>query len=269
MHVSDVTRAHERMAEHGIQFAISLHKMHEDLTELSNNMEKGRKHWKTEGLNNEKKVKDAETLMDKARSRYDSLAEDYDRTRTGDKTGRVFGIKGPKSAEQREEDLYRKVQAADVDYQQKVQAASSLRQENLVSSRPHAIKTLQELINECDSGLTLQLQKFGRLMSMGVDRLLTIGLAAFTEKLIVANGLVISPMRDPNMGNSSGLQSIREAIAKIDNEKDFQSYVTSHSAQLPSAPAEIKYVKHPVSLATPPSCCKRLPLIRPGSRCGR
>jgi len=161
MHVSDVTRAHERMAEHGIQFSMSLQKMHEDLNELSNNMERGRKHWKQEGLNNEKKVKDAELLLEKAKSRYDSLADDYDRARTGDRRGGVFGIKGPKSAEQREEDLYRKVQAADVDYQQKVQLAASSRQENITSSRPHAIKTIQELVNECDSGLTLQLQKFG------------------------------------------------------------------------------------------------------------
>ena len=164
LQLADVTRIHERIADNGSQFALSLHQMHEDLNELSNNMEQGRKHWKHEGLNNEKKVKDAELLMEKAKARYDTSANNYDRARTGDSSGRAFGIKGPKSAEQREEDLNRKVQVADADYQTKVQAAKMQRQENLSSLRPQAVKAIQELITECDSGLTLQLQKFGEEM---------------------------------------------------------------------------------------------------------
>jgi len=39
--------------------------MHEDLTELSNNMERGRKHWKQVGLTVEKKLHEAELLVDK------------------------------------------------------------------------------------------------------------------------------------------------------------------------------------------------------------
>lgn len=161
LQLGDVTRTHDRMAENGLQFALSLHQMHEDLTDLSNNVEGGRKRWKHEGLDNEKKVKDAEALLEKAKARYDANADNYDRARTGDSSGRVFGIKGPKSAEQREEDLLRKAQAADVDYQAKVKGAQDQRSENLSVLRPQAVKAIQELIAECDSGLTLQLQKFG------------------------------------------------------------------------------------------------------------
>ena len=150
------------MADNGIQFALSLHQMHEDLQDLSTNMERGRKQWKQNGLSAEKRVQDSEALMDKAKAKYNSLAEDYDRARTGDKqAGRVFGLKGPKSAAQHEEDLQRKVQQADADYQTKVQTAKSQRQELVNAQRPQAIKALQDLIYECDSGLTLQLQKFG------------------------------------------------------------------------------------------------------------
>lgn len=150
------------MADHGIQFALSLHQMHEDLTELSNNIERGRKQWKQEGLNAEKKVKDAESSMEKAKARYDSLAEDYDRARTGDRSGgRVLTMKGFSSAERHEEDLNRKLQAADADYASKVQGAQAARQENISTARPQTIRALQELIKECDAGLTLQLQKFG------------------------------------------------------------------------------------------------------------
>lgn len=155
-------RVHERLADNGMQFALSLHQMHEDLNDLSTNMERGRKTWKHDGLNAEKRATDAESMMEKAKAKYDSLAEDYDRARTGDAKGsRRIGLKGPKSAAQHEEDLLRKLQAADSDYQTKVQTARAQREELIRTSRPQAVKALQELITECDAGLGLQLQKFG------------------------------------------------------------------------------------------------------------
>lgn len=150
------------MADHGLQFALNLHQMSEDLQELASNMERGRKHWKQSGLNAEKRVQDSEALMDKAKGKYDSLAEDYDRARTGDRqSGKKFGLKGPKSAAQHEEELHRKVQAADTDYASKVEAAHNQRQELVKTLRPQAVRALQDLIFECDSGVSLQLQKLG------------------------------------------------------------------------------------------------------------
>lgn len=84
-----------------------------------------------------------------------------DRVRTGDKQGGKFGLKGHKSAAQHEEDLLRKVQNADSEYASKVSAAQAARQELLSTHRPQAVHNLQQLISECDSGLTLQQQKFG------------------------------------------------------------------------------------------------------------
>ena len=150
------------MVENGHGFSLSLHQMHEDLLELAMNMERGRKHWKQAGMNAEKRVQDSELLMEKAKAKYDSLAEDYDRARTGDRqSGKIFGLKGPKSAAQHEEDLHRKLQAADAEYASKVKSANTQRQELFSILRPQALKALQDLIAECDSGLTLQLQKFG------------------------------------------------------------------------------------------------------------
>ncbi len=150
------------MADNGVNFALMLHQMQENLLELAAIIERGRKHWKQTGLSAEKSVQDAESMLEKAKAKYYSLAEDYDRTRTGDKqTGRVFGLKGPKSAAQHEEDLHRKVQSADSEYSSRVQAAQSQRQELQDILRPQATKAIQDLINECDVGLTMQLQKFG------------------------------------------------------------------------------------------------------------
>jgi len=164
----DITRIHERMADNGIQFAASLHQMHEDLLEMASNIERGRKHWKQTGVAAEQRLTDTELAMRKSKAKYDAVADDYDRARTGGgQSGKKFGLKGPKSAAQHEEDLLRKVQAADEDYASKVQQAQSTRAEHLTKGRPGTIKSIQDLIRECDSALTLQMQKFGESISPG------------------------------------------------------------------------------------------------------
>ncbi|KAG9806893.1 RhoGAP-domain-containing protein, partial [Aureobasidium melanogenum] len=227
--LDEAMRLHDRIADNGMQFSLALHQMHEDLNELSLNMEKGRKHWKHEGLNAEKRATDAEAAMEKAKSKYDGLAEDYDRARTGDtKSSRRIGLKGMKSAPQHEEDLLRKLQVADSDYQAKVQAAKAQREELIRTARPQAVKALQELINECDSGLALQLQKF----------------ASFNEKLLLGNGIAISPL--PPSDPSAPIQhSLRDIVLEIDNKADFDNYMSGHVSKVPSRISEIKYEQHP------------------------
>lgn len=225
--MAELLRVHERMADNGMQFALSLHQMHEDLDVLSSNMERGRKQWKHEGLAAEKTASDAEQAMQKAKSRYDNLAEDYDRARTGDTKGsRRIGLKGPKSAEQYESDMQRKVEAADQDYKEKVRQAQNQRDQLLKTDRPKAVKALQELIMECDSALTLQLQKF----------------STFNEKLLLGNGLAVSPLTDGHGPRTQ--RSLRDLVVDIDNEKDFHSFISSHSGKV-ARPSEIRYEQHP------------------------
>jgi hypothetical protein len=157
----ETSHIEERMADHGLQFAVSLHRMSEDLHELASNMERNRKQWKQTGLSAEKRVQDATSLAEKAKAKYDNLAEQYDRVKTGDRQSGKFGIKVTKSSAQLEDELHRKVSNADGDYQAKVQAASSARQDLITTHRPQAVYHLQQLIFECDSGLALQMQKFG------------------------------------------------------------------------------------------------------------
>ncbi|GAB7345995.1 hypothetical protein MBLNU457_4769t1 [Dothideomycetes sp. NU457] len=218
-------RLHDRMADNGMQFALSLHQMHEDLTELSNNVEKGRKNWKHEGMDAEKRASDAEVMMQKAKAKYDSLAEDYDRAKTGDIKGSRRIMMGTKSSAQHEEDLLRKLQVADSDYSTKVQAAKAQREQLLNLDRPKAIRNLQELIRECDSALTLQLQKF----------------ATFNEKLLLGNGILITPL--PSEGASN--QSLRDIMDGVDNDKDLHDHIVSQRSRVPPKPSEIKYEQHP------------------------
>ncbi|KAM0505171.1 hypothetical protein ACHAO3_005979 [Verticillium nonalfalfae] len=221
---------HERMAENGMQFALSLHQMHDDLVELAAVAERSRKGWKVNGLAPEQRVAELETVLRKSKAKYDSLADEYDRARTGDtsrQSGKMFSLKS-KSGPQHEEDLLRKVQGADQDYHGKVQHLQSEKHELVTRTRPEAIRALRDLVTETDSGVTLQMQKF----------------ASFNEKLLLSNGLSISPIKTGQ--ESSGARSLREAVMAIDNDRDVNDYVAGQQNRLPPSSGEIKYERHPV-----------------------
>src|SRR3569833_1677988 len=103
----EMMEIHEKMANNGYQFSMSLHQMHEDLLELAAIAEKNRKGWKQNGLAAEQRVAKFEAAMKKSKAKYDQLADEYDRARTGDTSGSRggFRFKGPKTAAQHEEDL--------------------------------------------------------------------------------------------------------------------------------------------------------------------
>ncbi|CAZ80888.1 unnamed protein product [Tuber melanosporum] len=228
----ETTQIHERIAENGIQFSLALHQMHEDLTELSNNMERGRKHWKQIGLAVEKKLHEAELVVDKAKIKYDTAAEEWDRARSGDRrSGKTpFSLRGSRNGPRHEEDLQRKVAAADSEYHSKVQLANSHRHDAIHSLRPQAVRALREMIAECDAGLTVQLQRF----------------AQFNEKLLLHNGLSVSPIRTDD-ADSRGAQSMRDVINMINNDKDFESFVLdlANKVHPPAKNQEVRYERHP------------------------
>ncbi|KAF2105290.1 Rho GTPase-like protein activator [Lophiotrema nucula] len=243
-----VLHANERIADNGTQFGLALHAMHENLLQLANKMDASRKHWKQQGLAAEKKVADAEALVEKAKAKYDQLADDLDRVKTGDTgAGRKFGLKGPKSAAQHEEDLGRKTQAADQDYASKVQTAQAYRKELVSTTRPHAVSAMVDLIKEIDAALTMEMQKY----------------ASFNEKLVVNNGQVVSP-QGPKGGAASPAPSMNQLVYQINNEKDFDDYILKHAAKVPSVRTDLQYVKHPTLAPT-----QAHPTPPPASSAGR
>jgi hypothetical protein len=152
------------MGDNGTKFRLIVQQMGEDLDTMAHEMERGRKQWKHEALQAESRLQDADRALDKAKQKYDSLAEDYEVARTGDRVpGAKFSLR-PKSAAQQEEDLQRKIGVADQDYLSKIQTAQQARQDVEKNSRPQAVQTMLQLIQECDSGVALQLQKFGKFV---------------------------------------------------------------------------------------------------------
>ncbi|CAM1502151.1 Fc.00g041350.m01.CDS01 [Cosmosporella sp. VM-42] len=229
----EMMHTHERMAENGTQFAQSLHQMHDDLIELAAVAERSRKTWKANGLSAEQKVADMEQAMRKSKTKYDSLADDYERAKMGEarQSGKMFGaLKGHKSAAQHEEDLLKKVQGADQTYHGHVQALQAEKAQLEATTRPEAVRTLQDLIRETDSGVSLQMQKF----------------ATFNEKLLLSNGLSVSPIKGPGGENSPQPRSLRQAVSSINNEKDLSDYVVSQHRNMGPNTGEVKYERNHV-----------------------
>ncbi|KOS18161.1 RHO GTPase-activating protein RGD1 [Escovopsis weberi] len=206
----EMMQINERMADNGIQFAASLYQMQEELQELVGNSERTRKLWKTNGLAAEQKVVDLEQLMRKSKAKYDSLAEEYDRARTGEARpggGKMLGaFKAHKSAAQQEEELLKKVQTADQTYHNHVNSLQYEKTQLQNSVRPEAVHALREAIAELDSGVAMQMQKFGSYQQ----------------------------------------RSLRSAVASINNEKDLNEFVAGNHTKVQQNTGEIKYERNPV-----------------------
>lgn len=76
--------------------------------------------------------------------------------------------------------------------------------------------------------------------------ILLILLAAFNEKLLLSNGLIISPIKGQAADVSPQSRSLREAVSAIDNDKDFHNFVSSHHSKVQLNVGEVKYERHPV-----------------------
>ncbi|KAL6893236.1 hypothetical protein GGI43DRAFT_174068 [Trichoderma evansii] len=230
----EMVHIHERMADNGIHFAATLLQMNEELLDAAGSAERNRKSWKATGLAAEQKVVDLEVTMRKCKTKYDSLAEEYDRAKTGESRpggGKVLGaFKAHKSAAQQEEELLKKVQAADQMYHSAVKSLQHEKAQLQNTIRPELVKSLQEAVREIDSAVGMQMQKF----------------ALNNENLLLGNGLVISPFRNSTSIGPNQPRSMRFAVASININKDLDEFVSGFHSKVQPNTGEIKYERNPV-----------------------
>lgn len=73
--------------------------------------------------------------------------------------------------------------------------------------------------------------------------------AAFNEKLLLGNGLIVSPFRNQGAEHASQPRSLRQAVAAIDNARDFDEFVASQYSKVQPT-TEVKYERNPVGQAS-------------------
>lgn len=233
----EMVKSNERVSDVGSTFVAALHKMHDELSELAKNCEKNRKIVKERCLREEKNLSDAEQMAERSKGKYDSLAEDFEKMRTGDPTKNRFGFKQSKTP-QHEEELQKKVIAAEADYKQRVEHAAKLRSELINKQRPVTVKELKNLILECDSGISLQLAKYANL----------------NETLALNTGFIIAPLRPQN--SATAPLTMKQVAAKVDNELDFYKYVMAIPKSKKLNRPVVQYRQHPAMAAAYPTVTK-------------
>lgn len=208
----------------GSAYVKALNVMFDELMSLVDTVLRLRKMIKEEGKRKEKECLDAIVAAEKAKLKYFHLAEDLDRLRTADPNKKLFSLRN-RLVTQQEEDMQRKVNAADQDYKMKVTTCKKLKDEIMVLHRPNNSKKLKELILQMDIAMNLQLQKY----------------VTWNENLIMNLGVLAVPL-----GGTK--PSLREIALGVDNERDLYDYLMKHERAPNSTKAlqPVEYQVHPL-----------------------
>ena len=70
--------------------------------------------------------------------------------------------------------------------------------------------------------------------------------ASINEKLLLGNGLCVSPLNGQN--SKPGSRSLRDVVCQIDNTRDLDSYISSFSSKTGAKNLDIRYERHAVNL---------------------
>lgn len=213
----------------------SLIKIYDELNSLLLTMTKLRKSIKENSKKLEKDVSDSIHIAEKAKSKYLSLCQDWDKLKTIDPTKTKLTLRGSKTTKEQEEDLLKKIDQADFDYKQKVDHSNNLRNQFLNKERPKIIQELKNLIMEFSIAISIQLQKYSIL----------------TENSYLNIGLIISPI-DIN-------KSMKSIASSVSMEKDLYNFLNKYNSKnkqnllINKNLIPVTYKKHPSMASNFPS----------------
>ncbi|OLL23329.1 putative Rho-GTPase-activating protein 7, partial [Neolecta irregularis DAH-3] len=122
---------YDKLVENSLFFVNSLRKMSDELADLSKTSEKNRKEIKEASARNEKNVHEAEAQVEKAKAKYDSICDEYDRTMAvkngaSDPKKPLLSFRSRNEAQllKMEEDTRTRAQSSDAEYKEKIQLAN-------------------------------------------------------------------------------------------------------------------------------------------------
>lgn len=233
-----IVKTHETLADNRLRFATKLNEMSEELSNLSKEVDKSRKHARETGLRLEKNLQDAEVGVEKARGRFDTAAEDLERllllksgesTKSGEmqsgaasvgssgkrtlgkaigKSGLLFKNKNPQQILKQEEEVRARTSSASDAFRREVLSTQGIRQEYFHLQLPRILRTLKENADEIDNGTQYHLARYAFLF----------------ESTVLNDGMAISPVGTDAV-SASGLNG---AVEAIDNRADFKLYMSNY-----------------------------------------
>lgn len=209
-------------------YLTALQKMYDEISALLLTITKMRKTVKENSRRLEKDVVDSIHAAEKAKSRYISLCQDFEKVRMSDPSKTKLTLRGSRTTKEQEEDLLRKIDSADLEYKQRVDHSDSLRNSFLTKERPRIVLELKDLILELDTAMAIQLQKY----------------SIWTENLILNSGVTISPFDKPD-------NSMKSIANSVKNERDLYNFLNKYNASNKNSLLvnknliPVEYKKHP------------------------
>ncbi|SCU97218.1 LAME_0F18954g1_1 [Lachancea meyersii CBS 8951] len=194
-----------KLAQVKNSYVKALQKMSDELGALLQTITKMRKGLKETSRRLEKEVSEAIHMAEKAKNRYHSLCQDWEKLRMADPSKTKLTLRGSKTTREQEEDLQRKIDSADLDFKQKVDHSASLRNTFFTRERPKIVSELKDLILEIDTAMAIQLQKY----------------TIWTETLILNSGVTVTPF-DPS-------KSMKSVAVSMSNKQDLYDFLNKHN----------------------------------------
>ncbi|KAJ9124346.1 hypothetical protein QFC22_001146 [Naganishia vaughanmartiniae] len=244
-------RVHDTLAQNRLRFAQRLVEMSDELINLAKEGERLRKVHKESGSRYEKSVQDAELAMEKAKSRFDSTAEELERilvTKEGEsikdangitgsgkepKRGGIgkamskglFKAKNPAQIQRQEDETRARMNSASEQFKKAVQDNQATKQEFFNLQLPKILRQMKECADELDMGCQYHMARYAYLF----------------ETTLLADGSAVLPVSDESgmsrtplgakeyadeshidVGEKAGLKAIVETI---DNRNDFKTFM--------------------------------------------
>ncbi|KAI0369852.1 GTPase activating protein [Pilatotrama ljubarskyi] len=225
-------RTHEAMAENRIKFAARLNEMSEELSNLAKEVEKNRKATKDLATRYERALQEAESVMEKTKTRFDQTAEELERLllqKEGEslkdnamqsrspvngkrvigkavaKGGMLLKGKNPQNIQRQEDDIRARMSTASDAYRKAVNDTQAMRQEYFNFQLPRILRAFKECVDEIDLGTQYHLARY----------------AFLCESIVHSDASIISPPDE----NTPGLKATMESI---DNRTDFRTYMQAY-----------------------------------------
>ncbi|KAG0380204.1 hypothetical protein BGX24_009632 [Mortierella sp. AD032] len=218
-----ILEMHERMGNNRLEFSRDLQVVSEELSAIYKETDRSRKQFKEAGAKQERVVQEHEQNLDKAKQKYDTLTEEWERailqksadpsapkkTVTKGMTMSIF--RQPKSVKElnkQEEEARIKATAAHEQYKAQLAKTNDMRQFYFSNTLPSILKNLKDTIDESDLSLQYYLMRYGYM----------------SEDYMMRDAVILNPINGTDLG-------LRDRVEMINKDTDLQMFIQAYSAK--------------------------------------
>ncbi|KAF9209297.1 hypothetical protein BGZ49_005361 [Haplosporangium sp. Z 27] len=223
-----ILEMHERLGNNRLEFSRDLQVISEELSTIYKETDRSRKQFKEAGAKQERIVQEHEQNLEKAKQKYDTLTEEWERAilqkaadptaskKTMTKSKGMSIFRQPKSVSQlhrQEEEARAKATAAHEQYKVQLAKTNDTRQYYFSHMLPSILKNLKDTIDESDLSLQYYMMRYGYMY----------------EDYLMKDAVVLNPINSSDLG-------MRDRVDMVNKDMDLQAFVQTYAAKATSVP---------------------------------